>query len=34
MKITKDMLMGDILDTEHAETIATILSAEGMHCVG
>lgn len=34
MVISKDMLMGDILDTEHAETIANILMAEGMHCVG
>ena len=34
MTITKDMLMGDILDTDKAETIATILMAEGMHCIG
>lgn len=34
MKVTKDMLMGDILHTEKADTIATILMAEGMHCVG
>ncbi|MBO6118994.1 MAG: DUF1858 domain-containing protein [Lachnospiraceae bacterium] len=34
MVISKDMLMGDILDTEYAETIANILMAEGMHCVG
>ena len=34
MSITKDMLMGDILETEKAETIANILMAEGMHCVG
>ena len=34
MKVTKDMIMGDILETEKAETIATILMAEGMHCVG
>ncbi len=34
MVITKDMLMGDILQTEKAETIAQILLAEGMHCVG
>ncbi len=34
MTITKDMLMGQILDTDKAETIAEILMAEGMHCVG
>ena len=34
MKVTKDMLMGDILNTDKAETIAEILMAEGMHCVG
>ena len=34
MSITKDMLMGDILKTEKADTIAEILMAEGMHCVG
>ena len=34
MSITKDMLMGDILQTDKAETIAQILQAEGMHCVG
>lgn len=34
MVVTKDMLMGDILQTEKAETIANILLAEGMHCVG
>ena len=34
MAVTKDMLMGDILNTEKAETIANILQAEGMHCVG
>ena len=26
--------MGDILQTDKAETIAEILMAEGMHCVG
>ena len=34
MAVTKDMLMGDILQNEKAETIADILQAEGMHCVG
>lgn len=34
MAITKDMLMGEILDNEKAETIAEILMSEGMHCVG
>lgn len=34
MSITKDMLMGQILETEKAEVIATILQAEGMHCIG
>ena len=34
MTVTKDMLMGDILNTDKAETIAEILMAEGMHCVG
>ena len=34
MAITKDMLMGEILQTEKAEVIATILQAEGMHCIG
>ena len=34
MAITKDMLMGEILQNEKAETIATILQAEGMHCIG
>ena len=34
MAITKDMLMGEILENEKAETIAEILMAEGMHCVG
>lgn len=34
MAVTKDMLMGDILNTDKAETIAEILMAEGMHCVG
>lgn len=34
MTVTKDMLMGEILDTEKAETIAEILMSEGMHCVG
>ena len=28
------MIMGDILQTDKAETIAEILMAEGMHCVG
>ena len=34
MSISKDMLMGEILDNDKAETIASILMAEGMHCVG
>lgn len=34
MAITKDMIIGDILNNEHAETIAQILMAEGMHCLG
>ncbi len=34
MTVTKDMIMGDILQTDKAETIAEILMAEGMHCVG
>ena len=34
MAVTKEMLMGDILNTDKAETIASILQAEGMHCVG
>ena len=34
MKVTKEMLMGDILNTDKADTIAEILMAEGMHCVG
>lgn len=34
MAITKDMIMGDILQTDKADTIAEILMAEGMHCVG
>lgn len=34
MAISKEMLMGEILDNENAETIAEILMAEGMHCVG
>ena len=28
------MLMGEILDNDKAETIAGILMAEGMHCIG
>ena len=32
--ITKDMLIGEMLQTEKAEVIATILQAEGMHCLG
>lgn len=32
--ITKDMLMGDILDTPEAEKIAKILMESGMHCIG
>lgn len=34
MAISKEMLMGEILDNDKAETIAEILMAEGMHCVG
>ena len=34
MAITKNMLMGDILDNDKAETIAEILMSEGMHCIG
>lgn len=34
MTITKDMLIGEMLKTEKAEVIATILQAEGMHCLG
>lgn len=34
MAVTKNMLMGEILDNEKAETIAEILMAEGMHCIG
>lgn len=34
MTVTKNMLMGDILDNDKAETIAEILMAEGMHCIG
>ena len=34
MSIKKDMLMGEILTNDKAETIAQILMAEGMHCVG
>lgn len=34
MTITKDMIMGDILSTKDAETIAEILQSEGMSCVG
>lgn len=34
MTVTKDMIMGDILQTDKAEVIANILMAEGMHCVG
>ena len=34
MTVTKNMLMGDILDTDKAETIAQILMSEGMHCIG
>ena len=34
MAVTKNMLMGEILDTDKAETIAEILMAEGMHCIG
>lgn len=34
MTITKDMLIGEMLQTEKAEVIATILQAEGMHCLG
>ena len=34
MTVTKKMLMGEILDTDKAETIAEILMSEGMHCIG
>ena len=34
MTITKDMLMGDILNTDQAEKIAEVLMQSGMHCVG
>lgn len=34
MKVTKDMIMGDILQDEKAEIIANILMESGMHCVG
>ena len=34
MTITKDMLLYEILSTEKADAIATILESEGMHCVG
>ncbi|MCQ2609292.1 MAG: DUF1858 domain-containing protein [Lachnospiraceae bacterium] len=32
--ITKDMLVGEILQHEKAEKIAEILMGEGMHCLG
>lgn len=32
--ITKDMLMGEILQNEKADKIAEILMNEGMHCIG
>lgn len=34
MAITKDMLMGEILNTENGDKIAEILMESGMHCVG
>lgn len=34
MTITKDMLMGDILNTEKGDVIAEVLMRSGMHCVG
>lgn len=34
MTITKDMLLGEILSTEKAETIANVLESEGMSCFG
>ena len=32
--ITKDMSLGEILQTDKAEEIARILMAHGMHCFG
>ena len=34
MTVTKEMLMGEILNTDKAEVIADILMQAGMHCVG
>lgn len=34
MTVTKEMLMGEILNTDKAEIIADILMQAGMHCVG
>ena len=34
MVVTKEMLMGEILSTDKAETIAEILMGAGMHCIG
>ena len=32
--ITKDMLIGEILQTEKAEEVAKVLMENGMHCLG
>ena len=34
MKITKDMLIADVLKCGNAEAIANVLFAAGMHCLG
>ena len=34
MKITKDMLIDDVLKCGNAEAIANVLFAAGMHCLG
>lgn len=32
--VTKDMIIGDLLMLENAESIAEILMGAGMHCLG
>lgn len=32
--VTKDMIIGDLLMLENAESIAEILMSAGMHCLG
>ena len=34
VKITKDMIIADILDTEFADQAVPVLQEMGMHCLG